>query len=302
MGNNGNGIATGVTVGTFDGMHRGHKAVIAKLMSESRARCLEPVAVTFDRHPLATIAPERAPRLLSSPARKNRMLRAEGVGVMEMAFDKEAASMTTREFMRNLRDSLNTRLMIVGYDNTFGSDGVMKNIEDYVAIGKEEGIEVLEAPVVAGVSSSSVRRAIAAGDLRSASRMLGRDYTIEGMVVHGHAVGRTIGFPTANIRTDYPAQLPSNGVYISEAVMEGGETVRGVVNIGMRPTLGNAPEPQVEAHLLDFADDLYGRKLTLRFLSRLRDEKRFESLEMLKKAIADDAEAARRYGSLLTEF
>ncbi|MCM1377971.1 MAG: riboflavin biosynthesis protein RibF [Clostridium sp.] len=277
-----------VTVGTFDGYHRGHQAVVRALRSEAAARCLEPIAVGFDRHPLATVCPQRAPRLLSAPALRRRLIGSEGVKTLEMEFTPKAAAMTARDFIRLLRDSLNARLLIIGYDNTFGSDGVAMSVADYIQLGREEGVEVLEAPLVDGISSSAIRKKVAAGDINNANEMLGRMFQIKGTVVHGHSIGHTLGYPTANLRPTYPALYPKNGVYAAVAELVGGRKVPAIVNVGLRPTLGNAPEPQIEAHLLDFNEDLYGQELTLHFAGRVRDERKFANLQELQEAIASD--------------
>ena len=284
---------TAVTVGTFDGYHRGHQAVIDTLRAEAGARCLEPIAIGFDRHPLSVICPERAPRLLCSPWRRRELIRADGVRVLDMEFNREAAALTAREYLRRLRDRLGVGLMVIGYDNTFGSDGLNMSVADYIAMGKEEGIEMLEAPLVKGISSSAIRKAVAAGDVVAAREMLGRNFSIEGDVIHGHAVGHTLGFPTANLRPKYPALLPKTGVYAGVATLEGGSTRNAIIDVGIRPTLGNSPEPQIEAHLLDYSGDLYGHPISLAFLGRLRDEKKFDSKEQLKEAIAADQAKAR---------
>ncbi|MCM1153529.1 MAG: riboflavin biosynthesis protein RibF [Muribaculum sp.] len=281
------------TVGTFDGFHRGHRAVVETLRAEAVARCLEPIVISFDRHPLATVAPERAPKLLMSPAASRRLISSAGVRTVMMEFDKKAASMTAAEFMTLLRDELMVRLMVIGYDNTFGCDGLDMKVSDYMALGKSLGIEMLEAPLETGISSSAIRKAVGSGYVEKAAGMLGRPYSIEGIVVHGEQIGRTLGYPTANLQPDYCYQLPASGVYLAEAVFPGGERHPAVANVGMRPTFANTDRPQVEAHLLDFEGDIYGRAMTLRFLMRLRDERKFADTEALKHAIACDEARAR---------
>ncbi|MDE6218712.1 MAG: riboflavin biosynthesis protein RibF [Muribaculaceae bacterium] len=283
-----------VTIGTFDGYHRGHQAVVQTLRAEAAARCLEPIAIGFDRHPLAVVAPERTPRMLCSAERRHRLISGDGVRVMDMEFDRKLAGVRSRDFMRMLRDTLGTCLIIIGYDNTFGCDGVDMNVAQYIDLGAQEGVEVLEAPLIEGISSSAIRKAVAAGDIEKANMMLGRPYGIEGGIVHGRGIGHTLGFPTANLRPGYPAQLPGNGVYVAEALLPGGTRHPAIVNVGVRPTVGNSPEPQIEAHLLDYKGDLYGSEMTLEFLSRLRDEKKFDSRRELTEAIAADMKEARQ--------
>lgn len=275
------------TVGTFDGFHLGHRLVVDTLRTEALRRCLEPIVVTFDRHPLETVAPERAPRLVAPPSQRNLLITAEGVDVLELEFNRETAAMTVRQFMKRLRCDLGVQLLLVGYDNTFGSDGLSMKVSEYQAIGAEEGVEVINAPVLEGISSSAIRQTLRTGNVKEASRMLGYDFRLCGHVVHGRGIGHTMGFPTANLSMPYKACLPANGVYAAVANTEGNDYAA-VVNVGMRPTVGNAPVPEVEAHLLGFSGNLYDLPMTLTFKERLRDEKKFSGIAALTEAITAD--------------
>lgn len=286
-----------VTVGTFDGVHRGHAEVLACLR-----RHPDCAAVTFDRHPLEIVCPEKAPELLCSPRRKRELLEQAGVEEIIFPFTRESASMSAADFMRLLRDRYGASHVVIGYDNTFGSDGRHLTFAQYAELGRGLGLTVEEAPVLPGISSSAIRKAVAAGDIDRANSMLGRPFEMEGTVEHGHALGRDLGFPTANLRPGYRALLPAAGVYVAEAFPEGpeGDFPKGfpaVVNIGVRPTLGDKNAPLVEAHIIGFSGDLYGRGLRLHFLRRLRDEQKFPDLDALKEAISRDQEAAIAYFS-----
>ena len=281
------------TVGTFDGVHTGHAVVLETLVREARKEGLEPVAITFDRHPLEVIAPERAPGFLIGSEEKQALLGEAGVSPIIMAFDDDMRRQTAREWIRRLHDELGVRLLVVGYDNTFGSDGLTMSVADYRALGAEAGVKVVEAPVCQGVSSSAVRRAVAGGEIAHAVRMLGRPYRLEGKVTEGNRLGRELGFPTANIVPAKGQVLPPEGVYAAEAELPDGSWRMAAVNIGRRPTVGDLKEPIIEAHLLDFSGDLYGCLLKLGLLARIRGEIRFGSLEDLKARLAEDVAEVR---------
>lgn len=287
-------IYRAATVGTFDGVHLGHLAVIDALKRLAEQRSLVPMVVTFDRHPLETVAPERAPKRLMSPDEEAAALQALGVEVRVEEFTPQLMRQTAREWMEGVYRRMGVRALVMGYDNTFGCDGVDMSVEGYQMLGTELGIEVVEASVVAGVSSSSVRRVLDAGDVDKASEMLGRFYRLAGMVTSGRQLGRTIGFPTANLEVDPCRLVPANGVYACRAVLDNGTCRPAVVNIGVRPTVGEGLTPTVEAHLPGWDGNLYGRSVMLEFVGRLRGECRFGSLEELKGQIARDCQAAEK--------
>ena len=283
------------TIGTFDGVHRGHQEVLAILRDSARIGHMKPVVVTFDRHPLSVIAPERAPKEIYTPARKKQLLKESGMEVLMMKFSQEMMHLSAAEWLTLLRERYNVRLVVLGYDNTFGSDGRAMTTDDYIRLGAALGIEVIVAPEIPGCSSSLARRALADGDVAEAAHILSRPYLLEGTVVSGDRIGRTLGFPTANLDTAAfrGLQLPANGVYLSRVSLGNGEAHTGITNIGVRPSVSRIPELRIETHLLDFDGELYGERISLMFLSRLREEKKFSSLEMLKDAIARDEAAAR---------
>lgn len=286
-------IGTAVTVGTFDGVHRGHRKVVEFLKAKAEDKGLQPVVITFDPHPLAVVAPERAPRLLDTAVERVSLLGNLGVEVRLLAFDEPLRRLTAREWLRLLKERFNAKLLVIGYDNKFGCDGRNYDFETYRKSAAEEGIEIMEAPVVNGVCSSLIRNAIASGDLAGASDMLGRNYSLSGIVGHGRGDGHRIGFPTANLMVAAGLQLPSAGVYAANAFTKDGSRYRSVVNIGVAPTIGDGLPLTIEAHLLDFSGDIYSQPLRIEFLDRLRDERRFSSLEDLKQGIYADISAAR---------
>lgn len=281
-----------ITVGTFDGVHRGHREVVEFLTAQSAANGLRPIVITFEPHPLAIVAPTRAPKLLELPDEREENLRSLGVEVVVSEFNEDLRRLTVAEWMERLAHDYNTKLLVAGYDNTFGSDGMSMNISDYSRIGENCGIRVVEAPVVEGVSSSAIRRALGAGDVETAAAMLGRPYSISGKVGHGRELGRQLGFPTANLITDLNIMLPAPGVYAAEATTANGNHYRAVVNIGVSPTVSEGLPLSVEAYLINYSGNLYGTNLRLDFLRRLRDEKKFGDISALKEGIAADVRAA----------
>lgn len=279
------------TVGTFDGLHRGHRRVISALKAEASKRGLEPLVIGFDRHPLETIAPERAPRLIQSPSERTNMLYREGLSLLTLEFTHELASLSAAEWLRKMHDEQRVEVLIVGYDNTFGHDGTSMSIADYVKLGKTIGVEVLEAPYEPHASSSAVRRLIASGDIQGANALLGRHFTIYGTVTEGKKLGRTLGYPTANISPSYRALLPASGVYAVDVEMPDGNVRRGVANVGTQPTMAKAAPVRVEVHVPGFSGNLYGERLGARFLARLRDEIKFSGPDELRRQIEEDVEA-----------
>lgn len=282
-----------VTVGTFDGVHRGHDEVLRALQREASRRGMEPMVITFDNHPLQVVAPERAPKQLMPAADKMKALSRYGVQTRLLHFDRELCGMTAAEWLARLHDRYDVRALVLGHDNTFGSDGRHLTHADYHIIGHDAGVLVLDAPVLPGISSSAIRHALTEGNVEAAASMLGRQYEVSGRVAHGRALGRTIGFPTANLDIDPARQLPARGVYAVDVLgLPDSTTRRGVLNIGCRPTVGG-DAPSVECHVIDYDGNLYGNELTVRFLRRLRDERRFAGLDELKEAIGCDVAIAR---------
>lgn len=281
------------TVGTFDGVHRGHRLVLKTLREEAAREGLEPVVITFDRHPLAVIAPERVPGALSSAEEKARMISEEGVGVHVVPFTEQVRRLTAYEWMRRLHDRLGVKTLIVGYDNTFGSDGLTMTLSDYQSLGEVIGMRVMEAPILDGVSSSAIRKAVKNGNIARANELLGRPYRFEGEVRAGNRLGSKIGFPTANLLPPRGRQLPAEGVYAALATLPDGSQYPAAVNIGKRPTIGDLASPIVEAHIIGYEGDLYGDSLVLDLIDRVRGEVKFDSVEDLRGQLERDVERVR---------
>ncbi|MBD5356302.1 MAG: riboflavin biosynthesis protein RibF [Bacteroides sp.] len=279
-------------IGTFDGVHLGHAEVLSTLKKVAMEKGLQPIAITFDRHPLDLIAPQRAPKAITTIAKKKDLISKKGVTPVVLPFDETLRKTTAKDWMTLLRNEHNVRVLVVGYDNTFGSDGVNMSIADYRSIGKHLGMEVIEAPLVAGVSSSAIRKAVAAGNVTDANDMLGRHFLLPGKVVTGNRLGRTIGFPTANILTQPGIVVPKRGVYAAIALLPDGSKHPAMVNIGVRPTIRRGNEQTVEANIINWEGDLYGKDISLLFYSRIRDEQQFDSIDILRHQLEEDREAA----------
>ena len=284
-----------VTIGTFDGVHRGHRLVLETLKREARKRGLQPVAISFDRHPLELVAPERAPGNLTSTRRKEELLRREGVETLILPFNEKLRGMRAYEWLDHIHRKYGVKLLIAGYDNTFGSDGIDLSIADYKAMGDAIGIEVMAAPEEEGVSSSAVRKAVKSGDINKAISLLGHRPELEGRVAPGFKVGHEIGFPTANLQVSTRAVMPAPGVYAALAFIEdAAEGLPAMVNIGYRPTFkGTAKESRhltVEAHIIGSDMELYGKNVRLEWVGRLRDERKFGSVEELIAQLQRDRE------------
>lgn len=276
------------TVGTFDGLHRGHRRVISTVKAIAGERNMEPMVICFDRHPLETIAPQRAPYLIQSPSERTNELYSEGLGMLTLEFTKTLASLTAAEWLRKMHDEHGVDVLVVGYDNTFGSDGLDMSLSDYRRLGHEVGVEVIEAPYEPHISSSAIRKLIADGRVEETRELLGHPFAIIGEVVEGKHLGNSLGFPTANIKPGYRAAIPKNGVYAVEVVTPDNVRRRGVANIGYQPTVADDAPRRFEVHIPGFDGDLYGRRLKVEFVKRIRDEKKFDSVRALRHQIAED--------------
>ena len=277
------------TIGYFDGVHRGHRYLFEQLRQLGAARGLVPAIYTFREHPKEVLCGVRPP-LLTTPNERFRLL--EGEGELHVLSFAAIRSLTAAEFMQRLHAE-GVQSLLMGYDHHFGADQ-LTDFRDYARIGRETGIEVLPAnelpeEIVGHVSSSAIRRALLAGDVESANRMLGYTYSICGAVVRGNAIGRTIGFPTANIH--YPAEklLPPAGVYAGWCRVAEHDYPT-LVNIGTNPTVGNR-STTVEGYLTGFEGDVYGQQLCFRLERFVRREQKFDSLDDLREQIAKDLHA-----------
>ncbi len=282
-----------VTVGNFDGVHRGHEAVLAELVRVVEGSGRRGVAVTFDPHPLAVVAPGRAPRLLAPLDERLELIAAAGVeDVLVMPFTAELASNEGDAFLRSIGVGKGSHV-VLGYDFHMGRDR-SSGIESLRDLGRRVGFDLDVVPAVLfedeAISSSRIRAAISRGDVAQAGSMLGRPYAIRGAVVRGDGIGgRTLGTPTANIETHALKLLPADGVYFVRDLPAGRP---GVLYVGRRPTFGGG-ERRVEAHLLDVEADLYGAELTVGVLERIRADREFADAAGLSAQIVEDIAAAR---------
>lgn len=281
------------TIGFFDGVHRGHQFLLSRLNEVAHASGMSSMAITFDRHPRQVVQTGYVPQLITTCREKVELLRNAGVDRVEVLhFDSQMAQLSAREFMEQvLSRRLGVDRLLIGYDNRFGHNRT-EGFDDYVAYGREIGMSVeRNTPLdIDGlrVSSSLVRRLIASGDTMEASRCLGRPYAITGTVAHGFEEGRKIGFPTANIVPQCKDQiLPLAGVYAVEVSVDGGGRMPAMMNIGNNPTFGRR-RTTLEAHILNFNGDIYGHEVRVEFGQRLRDERKFESIEQLRRQLESD--------------
>jgi len=289
-----------LSLGFFDGVHLGHQQIIRQTIADARQHEALALVITFDRHPNTVVAPDRVPALIYSLPQKLRQIELLGVdALLLLHFDKAFSCQTGEEFVRALsRDLGQVRSICVGVNFSFGHKR-SGNVELLRRVGAELNFTVHGMAAVSldgkTVSSTRIREAIVAGKLDSASQMLGRAYSLSGEVVRGDGLGRQLGFPTANLDTD-GLVLPPKGVYAVRAQLPD-RSHRAVLNIGLRPTLQDPrPRLQVEAHLLDFSGDLYGKMLEIVFVDKLRNESKFSSMQELRDQIAKDIlEACRRF-------
>jgi riboflavin kinase/FMN adenylyltransferase len=285
-----------VTVGTFDGVHRGHRAVIEVVVAMARARSGTAVAVTFDPHPRAVIHPDDPPVVLTSMDEKRRRLEDAGLDVLAVIpFTRQVQMLGPEAFVSTyLVEYLDAKVVVLGYDHGFGK-GRSGDPETMRALGDRFGFEVsIVSPVMVGdcpVSSSRLRELVRKGKIDEAREMLGGGYPVSGSVTPGDGRGRQLGYPTANIVPDDSMKLlPPDGVYAARAFVP--EHYAAVINLGVRPTF-NGKHRMLEAHLLDFNGDLYGRRISLELVDRLRGERRFRNSEALISQIHRDGQRAR---------
>ena len=278
-----------VTTGFFDGVHLGHRHVLSAVVSAARERGEEAVVVTFWPHPRTVLQQDaRDLRLLTTLAEKKALLKAAGIDRIEVIpFTREFAAMKAQEYLAMLKARYGASLVVMGYDNHIGADKLTAgeiSLTPVMVVAPCHSERSEESPI----SSTKIRKALEAGDVERANGMLGYDYELYGVVVAGNRLGRTIGFPTANMQLYEPLKLvPANGVYAVEVEVDG-RNFRGMCNIGVRPTVGGAAQT-IETHILDFDEDIYGLPIGLRFLRRIRDERKFPSLDALKEQLARDA-------------
>ena len=288
-----------LTIGNFDGVHRGHLAMLGQLRLAAERRGIPPCVMTFEPHPREFFAPDKAPTRLTSLREKLELLAAHGVERAHVCrFNYAFAQITPQDFIeRILVKSLAVRWLLVGDDFRFGArragDIVMLK-QTAERLGFE--VEAMASVTVAGerVSSTAVRTALAVGDLACAARLLGRSYSISGRVVRGDGLGRKLGFPTANVQLKHN-RPPLTGIFAVEVAGVGVHPIRGAASLGVRPTVKQQGQPVLEVHMLDFGGELYGKHVRVEFLHKFREEEKYADLAALTRQIALDVENARRY-------
>ncbi len=295
-----------VTVGTFDGVHVGHQAIVEYLVRRAKERRLRTVVVSFEPHPREVLTGEPVPLLSTIDERAERLEALHLERFIVLPFTPEFAAMSPEDFvLKILVERIGLEEIVVGYDHGFGR-GRQGNVEVLQRLGVRHGftVDVISAQAVHQhvVSSTAIRRAlIERGDVRQAAEMLGRRYGLSGDVIHGDGRGHTIGYPTANIAIEHPRKVvPRRGVYAVQGQVDGEDGVYGgMMNIGYRPTFDGNTQLHLEVHLFDFDRSIYGRRVRLTFVERLRDERKFESVDALVAQLAEDEKHSREALELL---
>lgn len=285
-----------LTLGTFDGVHVGHQKIIQKLIQNASDYNCESLILTFFPHPRMVLQEGSDIKLLNTIDEKTILLKKMGLdNLIIHTFDKEFSRLTAEEFVKTiLVDALNIQKIIIGYDHRFGRNR-LANIDDLILYGKQYNFEVEQISAqeidAVSISSTKIRNAIQDGNMTLANEYLGYNYILNGTVIKGKHLGRTIGFPTANLKIEEEYKLiPKNGVYIVKSTINQ-QTVFGVMNIGTNPTV-NEENLSIEVHFFDFDADLYNSKIEISVLKRIRDEQKFDSIELLKNQIQEDKETA----------
>lgn len=291
-----------VTIGAYDGVHRGHQAVIGQVRKEAQQLGCQSVVVTFDKHPASVVRPESAPKLLTDLDQKLELLQQTGIdATLIVEFNRERSTEDPALFVKRvLVDTLRAQVVVVGEDFHFGFNRG-GNVAMLRELGKQFDFQVEPVKLIARpdgveepVSSTSIRRALAGGQVEIATNLLGRAYEVRGVVVNGDKRGRIIGFPTANVEVPNAMCLPADGVYAGKFKCDDGSMHACAINLGRRPTFfEHADHSLLEAHLLDFAGDLYGQKVSVTFEHFLRSERKFDGLEAIKTQLQLDVAAAR---------
>ena len=292
-----------VTTGTFDGVHLGHLQIIEKLNQAAKSIGGESVVVTFDPHPRSVLFPtDKSLKLLQSIDEKAARLEALGVNhLLVLPFDKRFSEMPFDVYVKSIIvDLIGAKKLVIGYDHQFGKnrEGTFQNLQQQALV---YGFDVEEIPAQlideVTISSSRIRKALASGELETANAFLGYPYELNGIVVHGAAIGRSIGFPTANVEISNPLKLiPLSGVY-AVRVIHNGQSYQGMMNIGYRPTVSNEHDLKLEVHMLDFDEDLYGQNLSILCFKRMRDERKFVDIAALKDQLTVDKTSVLDYFS-----
>lgn len=287
-------------IGFFDGVHKGHRFLLEHLQKEARLTNTLSAVISFANHPRKLIQPDFQLHLINTLDEKIANLSSTGIDACFLLdFTEDIRNLSAREFICDfLSAKMHVTKLLIGYDHRFGRDRA-EGFEDYVRYGKSCGMEVVQEPVFndgtdRNYSSSEVRRNLISGNIAEATSILGQYYKLEGVVIHGHQLGRKLGFPTANLNPfEKDKIIPSNGVYAAKVQLENGDSFPSMVNIGFRPTVDSEMNRlSVEAHLIGFEGDLYDQSITISFIERIRDERKMSSIEELKKQLSLDCKTS----------
>ena len=290
-------VKRAVTMGNFDGCHLGHQALFRSLKAVAEVNGLRPTVISFEPHSNYVLRGPGNPLLLTTTTEKKDFVESLGLDFVVLPFTREMMQQPFDEFIRKeLIEKLNVCSMFFGHDHCFGAGG-KGNYETITAAFPELSTQMLSIVLHKGerVSSSAVRTALENGDVERAQTYLGRPYRLTGTVVEGKRLGRTLGFPTANLQVEQYKFLPKGGVYVANARLADGRILRSVLNIGIQPSTPGTHHLAIEAYLLDFSEDIYGQHLVLDLMGYLRPEKKFASIDDLVRQIGMDADTARNY-------
>lgn len=286
------------TIGFFDGVHRGHRFLIEQVKEEAKKEGLRSVLITFPTHPRKVMQKDYQPLLLSTPKEKAELLASTGADYcVSLDFTAQLSQLSAREFMQEiLKKRLNVRTLIIGYDHRFGHNR-SEGFEDYCRYGEEIGVKVIRAKAYVinnvNVSSSVIRLFLQEGEVEMANKCLGYEYYLDGTVVDGYKVGRTIGFPTANLKVENADKLvPADGVYAVKVTVAGKDHL-GMLSIGVRPTINNGPNRSIEVNILDFSSNIYDEFIRIAFVKYTRPELKFRKIEDLITQLHKDEEIVR---------
>jgi riboflavin kinase/FMN adenylyltransferase len=287
-----------LTIGNFDGVHLGHQALLEKLIFEASVRGLEPAVLVFEPHPREFLSPHQAPARLTNL--REKLERFEALGLLRVYvchFDETLAQTSAIDFIHSLHEQMHAKYVLIGDDFRFGNArggdfALMEKLGVQLGFAVQSMHSVLQQG--ARISSTGVRLALTQGNLKQAWRLLGRPYSISGRVEHGKRIGHQIGYPTANIQLKHNL-APLVGIFVVRVSIEGGEWINGVASLGVRPTLEQDGKPVLEVHLFNFDEDIYEKHLHVDFLHKLRDEMKFDGLQILQQQIALDVMQAKEY-------
>lgn len=283
-------VQTIATIGFFDGVHIGHRFLLSELKTIGQKKRLESLVISFNNSPQNSLHPEKNIKYLSTPLEKTQLLSDFGISnCLMLDFDKKIAQQDAETFLMWLKEMYSVKILLIGHDHRFGNDKI-STFETYQKLGEKLNIEITKCTKFEDngkqVSSSIIRSLISNGDIKLANQLLDYTYSITGKVIHGNKIGRTIGFPTANLKINSEKIIPKNGVYIVETCINN-QIYKGLLNIGTRPTIDGNTQT-IETHLIDFNKDIYDEKITLYIKKRLRDEIKFSSITELQQQIEID--------------